>query len=291
MSGAQSSQRYTEVINEVAQYVHDHVASPISLELLAEQVGVSKFHLGRIFHAATGLQLGEFIQRRRLERAYRLLSAGKGTVIEVALNVGYESHSAFSRAFGKAFGLSPSEVRRQEVPTFRLPQLTKEMPRPELIPDLVELQERTLVGLYGKGFSNQSFVELAGELYRSLAHALGLSGGFDDSLQQRVGVSLDSPWGVEQRECRYFAGVVGDCQSAPASLARYRWAAGRWARFEHHGSYQTLWQTVSRIYAGWVVPQGRALKDAAIIQAYVNGVPAVPPHQLRTHLYLALADE
>ena len=55
----QAAVRYESIINFIAQYVHDHIAEPLSIELLVEKTGVSRFHLNRLFHAATGFPLGE----------------------------------------------------------------------------------------------------------------------------------------------------------------------------------------------------------------------------------------
>lgn len=284
-----SSSRYELLINHIGQYVHDHVGEPLTLDSIAGQVGISRFHLNRIFHAATGFQLGEFIQRRRLEQAYLMLSEAQLTVIEVALAVGYESHSAFSRAFLKAFGRQPVDVRKGEAPRFALPQLIKQAPRPEVTAEILTLEERTLVGLYGQGFADQSYVELAERLYAALARELKLPGGFDYSAQQMIGVSLDRPWLGEQDESRFFAGVLLTVVPPNPKLARYCWPAGNWARFTHIGPYRTMWQTISRIYAGWVIPNGISLRDAAIVQRYINDSRSTPEERLETHLYFPLA--
>ena len=95
-------------------------------------VGVSKYHLNRLFQATTGFQLGEFIQRRRLQHAYSLLSAGECSVIDASLAVGYESHSAFSRAFHKAFDCKPNEVRLGTECLWKTPNTLKNISKRDL---------------------------------------------------------------------------------------------------------------------------------------------------------------
>jgi AraC family transcriptional regulator len=280
---------YRDLVNYIGQYVHDHVGEPLTIDLIAAKVGVSRYHVNRIFHAATGFLLGEFIQRRRLEQAYTLLSDTRAEIIEVALRVGYESHSAFSRAFLKAFGRNPNEVRRGEAPRFALPQLIKQASRPDVRPEIVTLERQDLVGLYGQGFQDQSFVALAARLYEQLANELGLTRGFDPAVHRLVGVSLDSPWVGEQEQSRFFAGMLlASNASGSRRLKRYHWPGGQWARFTHTGPYQTMWQTISRIYAGWIVNENIVLRNEAIVQRYLTLPADVPQEQLETHLYFPL---
>jgi AraC family transcriptional regulator len=93
----------SKIINQVGQYIYDNSDQVISLDGLASYTGFSKYHFNRIFFAATGYQLGEFIQRHKLEKALHLIKQGNHNIIDVALSVGYDSPSSFSRAFKKNF--------------------------------------------------------------------------------------------------------------------------------------------------------------------------------------------
>jgi transcriptional regulator GlxA family with amidase domain len=78
---------------------------------LARRAGASLRTLERCFLSETGLSLGEWRRRVRLFHALHLLQGG-ASVTEVALDVGYASVSAFSQAFARQFGHSPSKLRR-----------------------------------------------------------------------------------------------------------------------------------------------------------------------------------
>lgn len=106
-----------KIISQVGQYIHDHSDQTISLDGLASYTGFSKYHFNRIFFAATGYQLGEFIQRHKLEKALHLIKQGNHNIIDVALTVGYDSPSSFSRAFKKNFSVTPSDVVQGVLPT------------------------------------------------------------------------------------------------------------------------------------------------------------------------------
>ena len=71
----------------------------LSLETMAEHAGVSRSHLSRIFPVITGHQLSSYIRGRRLTEAARELAEGAPHILDVALDAGYGSHEAFTRAF------------------------------------------------------------------------------------------------------------------------------------------------------------------------------------------------
>ena len=78
-----------------------------SIVALARKAGASLRTLERCFVAETGASVGDWRRRVRLFHALRLLEGG-ASVTEVALEVGYASTSAFSHAFARQFGRSPS---------------------------------------------------------------------------------------------------------------------------------------------------------------------------------------
>jgi AraC-like DNA-binding protein len=78
---------------------------------LAGQVYLSRFHFDRVVRAAAGESPSRFRRRVLLERAAYRLSTRDRSVLEVAVEAGYGSHEAFTRAFARAYGLTPREWR------------------------------------------------------------------------------------------------------------------------------------------------------------------------------------
>lgn len=103
--------RHLEHIEEVQQYIRRHIDEPLSREVLASVAGFSIPHFHRIFYSYTGESAPAYVRRLRMERAGRKLRMGAVDITEVALAAGYDSHAAFSKAFKKHFGLTPSEFR------------------------------------------------------------------------------------------------------------------------------------------------------------------------------------
>lgn len=92
-------------------YIESHHAAPIALADVAQAVGLSPFHLSRVFQASTGLPLVRYLRGRRLSAAARQLADGAQDILQVALAAGYSTHPAFTRAFTDQFGRPPEHVR------------------------------------------------------------------------------------------------------------------------------------------------------------------------------------
>jgi len=83
----------------------------ISLSEIAEFSGISRFQLSRAFGAATGHSVMRYVRGRRLSEAARRLAAGAADILTLALDTGYGSHEAFTRAFRDQFDCTPEAVR------------------------------------------------------------------------------------------------------------------------------------------------------------------------------------
>lgn len=281
--------KHVNTINQIAQYVYDNIEEVLSLDFLAEKFSVSKYHLNRLFFAQTGMNLGEFIQRRRMELAYELIRCNDLSVIEAAIKVGYESPTAFSRAFKKLFGIEANTVKLKKAPVFALAALIKKPNREIIASEIIDLPEQKLQGLYGKGFEEQSYFKAAQALYQDIAIRLALTDGFDFNEHQLVGISLESPWRTEQSESKFFAGLkLDNNEEITKGLEGHILPAGRWARFEHRGAYNTMWQTILSIYANWREQSHCKLRDSAIVQHYVNDISCTPTEDLLTYIYVPI---
>ena len=91
--------------------IESRFAAPLSLDEIAEVSGVSRFHLVRAFGVATGRSVMRYVRERRLTEAARQLANGAPDILSVALDWGYGSHEAFTRAFREQFGTTPERVR------------------------------------------------------------------------------------------------------------------------------------------------------------------------------------
>lgn len=100
---------FTAFVDVLADALDEH---DISSQELAERVHLSRFHLDRVVAATAGEPPGAFRRRVLLERAaFRLVTTNR-TVLDVAIEAGYGSHEAFTRAFSRAYGSGPAKWRR-----------------------------------------------------------------------------------------------------------------------------------------------------------------------------------
>jgi AraC-like DNA-binding protein len=107
---------FAAFVDELAESLDDHDARG---EDLAARVHLSRFHFDRVVSAVAGETPARFRRRVLLERAaYRLVTTGAG-ILEVALEAGYSSNEAFTRAFRRAYGVAPAAWRASPGP-FRL---------------------------------------------------------------------------------------------------------------------------------------------------------------------------
>lgn len=100
----------------VVAYVdaHAHTDADLTVERLSAEAAFSKFHFHRQWAGLYGLGVGEYVQLVRLKRAAHALAFRPArTILELALEAGYESPEAFTRAFRRRIGQAPTEFRRQ----------------------------------------------------------------------------------------------------------------------------------------------------------------------------------
>jgi AraC-like DNA-binding protein len=98
-------------VAQIRAFLHEHVAEPITLEQLAQQVHLSPFHLLRVFRAAVGLPPHAYLIQLRVERAKKLLLAGL-PIADIAVQTGFTDQSHLSRHFKRMVGVPPGQYRQ-----------------------------------------------------------------------------------------------------------------------------------------------------------------------------------
>lgn len=100
-------------MQQVTDWITEHLAEEFNLARLAALVGLSKFHFNRLFKSALGVSPSHYQITLRLNAARQLLRETDKSIMDVALDVGYTNPSHFARLFQRETGLSPSEYRRK----------------------------------------------------------------------------------------------------------------------------------------------------------------------------------
>ena len=101
---------WLDSMNKAIEYLEANITEKLDIEKVAKIGLSSTFHFQRMYHMITGITIAEYIRRRRLTLAAQDIISGE-KIINVAYKYGYETPEAFTKAFGKMHGISPSTAR------------------------------------------------------------------------------------------------------------------------------------------------------------------------------------
>ena len=104
------------IVNEIDGCIKTHSDDALTLRSLSARLGYSEFYTTRKFREISGMQFREYLRRRRLAFALKEVRDGEKSFLEIALDHGFSSHEAFTRAFKAAYGVTPSEYRKSPRP-------------------------------------------------------------------------------------------------------------------------------------------------------------------------------
>jgi AraC family transcriptional regulator len=102
-----------ESVQKALWLMESRFRGEVSLDELSQAAGISRYHFAHVFARATGQSAMRYVRGRRLSEAARVLANGGPDILSVALDFGYGSHEAFTRAFRDQFGVTPESVRAQ----------------------------------------------------------------------------------------------------------------------------------------------------------------------------------
>lgn len=227
------------------QIEHDPLQNR-DLATIAERCGVSTFHLSHAFLQATARSVIRYRRSRVLTEAARRLAHSDAKVLSIAIDAGYGSGEAFSRAFRKEFGVSPGAVMSSgscETLSLTEPILMEPATTPPLAPPRFEtLPETKLLGLSDM-FDMQTRAEIPMLWQRFNA--------WDGPFPQEVGraaYGVMSEFG-EDGSFRYMAAAqVVDFDDAHESLTRLVLSKRDYAVFTHTGHISTIGRTISAVW-------------------------------------------
>ncbi|AOV96464.1 AraC family transcriptional regulator [Edwardsiella hoshinae] len=97
----------TDFISALRTWIDNNVATISSLDDVAARAGYSKWHLQRMFKAHTGIRLGEYIRNKKLDESARRLKVCQGSILDIALSMGFDSQRSFTRSFKRRFDVTP----------------------------------------------------------------------------------------------------------------------------------------------------------------------------------------
>lgn len=252
-------------VEKVLWFIESHYGREVTLDEISEVACVSRYHLSRMFAMTMGIPIMRYLRARRLSEAARALINGAPDILSVALDVGYGSHEAFTRAFREQFGVTPESVRTQkDLSSLRLMEaITMEGKLLEVLESRLEVGRVLLVSGIGSRYSCDDTGGIAAQWQRFVPHlgniagqvgrkAYGVMCNFDE------GGTFDYICGVEVKD---FARVL-------AEWSRVRIPAQEYAVFTHRGHISTIRSTWTTIWNRWLPDSGREVEDAPNFELY-----------------------
>lgn len=118
---AVSTAPYSPAVKKAIDYIGLHLGSPITLNVVANDIPINASHLSRKFKAETGMTFSEFVNRKRIEEAKLYLQRGHLPVTDIALMVGFNDLNYFSKVFKKLTDQTPTEFANHMVQNGHIP--------------------------------------------------------------------------------------------------------------------------------------------------------------------------
>jgi len=104
---------YVRLINKTEDFIETNLDKKITLDEVARNINMSKFHFHRIFKMHSHETIKQFIRRIKMERSALFLAVRKDiSITEIAFRYGYGDSSAYNKVFKTYYGVSPSEYRK-----------------------------------------------------------------------------------------------------------------------------------------------------------------------------------
>lgn len=272
-------------LNDSLDYIEKHLDEKIEYEKLSKIACCSVYHYQRMFSYMAEMSLSEYIRSRRLTKAAFDLQTGD-KVIDVALRYGYESPTAFNRAFQKFHNVSPSKAQKEGTClkahhpiSFKI--TVKGVEKMEY--SIIKKEEMRIVGVKmqlkkGNGAQiNESAME---ENFKNVP-AFWQSVGQDGRLNKIISMMDSKSKGVlgvsacmtNVQNWMYYIAVETD-KEIIEGLEEYIIPPTTWAIFKGRGVMPTAIQDIEkRIITEWFPTSGYEYADAPDIEVYLNQDP------------------
>ena len=230
--------------DKILWQIESRLNQAITLELLAEKSAVSTHHMCRAFREGAGLPIMAYIRARRLTEAAKAITYDTPDLLSVALDAGYNSHEAFTRAFQNHFGILPSELKQtQSLTHLTLTEAQSMQTEFDIDLDPPQLKSRDAFRVVGMS------------LDVSIEDLSGVPALWQNFAAREAEVSTPTPgvgYGVcynnsEDGKFTYMAGVAGP-SDIPNGMTHIDIPAQDYAVFTHSGHISEIHKTIFTIW-------------------------------------------
>ena len=256
-------------LNQLIDYIEEHLTEDLSLEEISKSIGVSDYHFRKVFFYLSGFSLSEYIKNRKLSEANKDLLNGE-RVTDVAFKYGYQSLDGFTRAFKSWSGFLPSEVTKTGI-SKSVPKLSfyinvkggesmdyriVEMPAFKF----AGVSKRVPMQFEGE---NNAIIELAQSITQEQREEMHELKNIDPKEIINVSYEHEHDFMKDEGDLTHLIGVLTTEENVSAQLDVVEVPAYTWAVFPNEGPFpETLQNTHARAYSEWL-----PVSDYEVIQA------------------------
>ena len=262
-------------LNKAIDYIESNLDSEIEPEAAARLAACSAFHFQRMFAYITGVTLTEYIRRRRMTKAAFEMINGNVKVIDLALKYGYDSPTAFNRAFQSVHGVSPSKAKSEGVSLTAFPRITFTVSIKGEEAMNYKIVKKEAFRIVGYSTKEPMTMEDCFEKVPVFWESVTRSGGIAKLCSIMDGKEPCGILGVSTCDdgefSGYFIAVATDAPT-PEGMDEYLVPATTYAVFESIGAMPDAMQnTQKRIISEWLPTSGYEYAQAPDIEVYPEG--------------------
>jgi AraC family transcriptional regulator len=262
-------------LNRALDYIEEHLEDTVQFDEAAKITCCSTFHFQRMFSYLAGVPLSEYIRRRRMTLAAFALQQQNVRVIDLALRYGYDSPTAFNRAFQSVHGVPPSVARKTGVPLHTYPRISFHISIKGDVNMDYRIEKKEAFRIMGVKTPLDSDWEktfqTVPQFWQKVDQTNTIPTLFtlmDGGLKALLGVCV-----IANDTAEYYIAVVSD-QPLPdehKDFAAYTVPAGTWAVFPGNGTMpDAVQQLKKRIIMEWLPESGYDYASAPDIEVYLT---------------------
>ncbi|WP_119329532.1 AraC family transcriptional regulator [Cysteiniphilum halobium] len=278
-------------LQKVITYIAKHLDEKLSLDQLSDIACISKYHFHRLFTGHVGLSVQQYIRWLRLKRAaHQLIVESDKSIIDIAIDAGFESHEAFTRAFKQTSGISPKAFRMQKDWSLweKAPYQLSQEGIKEMNVEIKEMKARRLAVVEHRG--DPKF--MGASVNQLVTWAKAQTMGLKPKSGEAFGFAYDDPKTTPVTEFRFDLGITvsESLKMSEDVVVEKHLPAGRYATALHKGSRDNIDQLICiySLYRDWLPSSGEELADLPCIFCYYNFDHEVADTELLTECWLLL---
>ena len=265
---------WIERLNDAIAYIEENLTGTIDHERLGQIACCSSYQFQRMFSYMAGMPLSEYVRKRKMSLAAVDLQGGSAKIIDVAEKYGYNSPTAFNRAFQSIHGIAPSALKDEGVSIKSFPPITFKITIKGVGEMNYRIETKDAFRIVGVSVPLEKEIEKNFAVIPSKWQEIATNG----TLQRLTQMMNAQPMGVlgistcnDEEEGRYYIAVSTSMEKG--ELEEYTVPPATWAVFPGSGTNDSIQELERRIVTEWLPTSGYEYGNAPDVEVYLNPDP------------------